>query len=166
MNTSGLTFDLNAPIIPGNSAVGLQLGMKKENINPNDLESFNSSRTKFINMHGEVELYFYEHFDLVFDENRLIEIELFNEYKGKLPCQVGLGDDVKDLEKAYGRWELSIPLGDRFAFPNLKGFTFAPKGADDFEMMMDDEIKWRETIAKLEINYFSIYLKRSFYPFW
>lgn len=144
-------IDENAPIIPGKSAAGFTLGIKKSDIDKQVLDLF-----EFIEIYNKYlpecpPLHEYRTKDLIlhFYENKLTQIGLIGNYKGKLDDNLGLGDLVKDFELKYG--DLTEGDEEELVFSNLKGLCFE---VDNSKYNSDN---WTIEIPKLPIKEIYIY---------
>lgn len=117
-------IDLNALIIPGQSAGGFSLGLKRDDIEKQILDSFEFSEiyNKYLPDFPPLLEYQTEDLILHFDKDELTQIGMIKNYKGKLESNLGLGDLLKDFEVASG--QMIEGDEDELIFTNLKGLCF------------------------------------------
>src|SRR5690606_10872348 len=113
-------IDFLAPIIPGKSAGGFELGMKKDEINNKVIESFAREviKNKYV---PDISLTRFSSKDLIlfFTNGILDQIGVVGNYKGKLESGLGLGNYVHEFEKIYG--QITEGTEDELIFSNLEG---------------------------------------------
>ena len=146
-------IDLNAEIVPGQSAAGFSLGTEKNDIEKQVLDSF-----EFIEIHSKYSpnsppLHEYRTADLIlhFNQDLLTQIRLIGYYKGKLKSNLGLGDLVKDFELHYG--QMTEGDEDELIFTNLKGMCYE---VDDSKYNSDN---WKSEIPSLPVTEIYIFEK-------
>ena len=113
-------IDLNAPIVAGKSAAGFMLGMQKNDVSREVLDLF--TVTEIINEYVKgtpLYKYYTDEVILFFEQDQLTQIGLFNNYKGTVCNELGLGSMVKDFEAAFG--DMVEGDEDQLIFTNLKG---------------------------------------------
>ncbi len=117
-------IDLNVPIIPGQSAGGFSLGLNKADIDKQILDSFEFREiyNKYLPDFPPLHVYSTEDLVLHFSKDKLVQIGVTRNYKGKLVINLGLGDLVKDFEVTYG--QMIEGDEDELVFTNLKGLCF------------------------------------------
>lgn len=123
-------IDSNAPIIPGQSAGGFSLGLKKSEIENHVLDSFEFREIYNKNLPDFPPLHEYrtENIVLHFEKDTLTQIGLINNYKGRLDSNLGLGDLVKDFEVVYGK--MIEGEEDELIFTGLSGLCFEVEFTD------------------------------------
>lgn len=153
LNDKKHQIDLNAKIVPGQSAAGFTLGTKKNDIEKQVLDSF-----EFIEIHSKHSsnfppLHEYRTTSLIlhFNQDLLTQIRLIGNYKGKLEANLGLGDLVKDFELHYG--QMTEGDEDELIFTNLKGMCFE---VDDSKYNSDN---WKSEIPNLPVTEIFIFNK-------
>ncbi len=107
-------IDLKATIIPGKSAAGFELGIKKESLSKELIEKFVANDLGNTLSSSNVILYF--------QKNILTQIAVKRNYQGKLESGLGLNDLVKTFSKAYGKFIEGYE--DQLIFENLGGLCF------------------------------------------
>lgn len=117
-------IDLNAPIVPGHSAAGFTIGMMIRDIDAEVLGSFRFTEkiNKYISDLPPLHEYSTDDIILYFNRDKLTQIGLMGNYKGKLETNLGLGDMVRDFEKKHGAMKQGGE--DELSFANLKGLCF------------------------------------------
>lgn len=143
-------IDLNAPIVAGKSAAGFMLGMHKNNLSKEVLNLF--TVTEIVNEHvKDLSLYKYytEEVTLFFKDDKLSQIGLFNNYKGTVYNELGLGSVVKDFETVFG--DMVEGDEDQLVFSNLKGLCF------EVDSSTYTSANWKVEIPKQKVTEIYIY---------
>jgi hypothetical protein len=89
-------FNLNAPIIPGESAAGVRLGQPI-----NGIISTVQPRA-MISLHGSVKLHF-ESVTLWVKGKHVTQIGVASNYRGKIGGTIGIGSTIRDVQNTLGQ---------------------------------------------------------------
>ncbi len=143
-------IDLNAPIVAGKSAAGFMLGMQKNDVSKEVLNLF--TVTEIINEYvKDLSLYKYytDEVILFFEQDQLTQIGLFNNYKGTIHNELGLGSVVRDFETVFG--DMVEGDEDQLVFSNLKGLCF------EVDASTYTSANWKVEIPKQKVTEIYIY---------
>ena len=124
----GVYMDIQAPIVPGESAAGIRLGSPIEEILQEQKTSFLSEEV----VHPLFPLpittrYRSEMVDVWVKEGKVEQIMVHDGYRGKLMGTIGLGSTLADIERHIGAWEEDEE--DNLVIRNLPGVMFELEGS-------------------------------------
>jgi hypothetical protein len=113
--------DLDAPIIPGETAAGLQLGISISDIDSNSLaELTHEVKTGgFYDNASTSDIYYSKDIYLRFVGGHLQTIGVMSAYRGTIAQGLGIGAGVSDFEHVYGR--LVEGSEDELTFERVNG---------------------------------------------
>jgi len=143
-------IDLNAPVVPGKSAAGFSLGIQKNDVSKEDLDLF--TVTEIVNEYVKgppLYKYYTDEVVLFFEQDQLMQIGLFNNYKGTVYNDFGLGSVVKDFETVFG--DIVEGDEDQLIFSNLKGLCF------EVDSSTYSSTNWKIEIPKQKVTEIYIY---------
>jgi hypothetical protein len=122
-------MDIEAPIIPGHSAAGLQVGSPIEEILQEQETHFISEEA--MNHHlvsvPIITRYRSAMVDLWVKEGIIDQIMVHSGYRGKLMNSIGLGSTIMDIETPIGAWEEDEE--DNLMIRKLPGLCFEIEGS-------------------------------------
>ncbi len=101
-----VSMNIEAPIVPGESAAGIQLGSPIEEVLNEHKNAFSSGEV--VNLSPSFPLniqYRSAMVDVWAIEGRVEQIMVHDGYRGKLMGKIGLGSTFADIERYIGAWE-------------------------------------------------------------
>jgi hypothetical protein len=122
-------MDIGAPIIPGHSAAGIQLGSPIEEILKELQTAFISEevRNPFFPHTPVITRYRSAMVDLWVKEGIIDQIMVHSGYRGKIMNSIGVGSTMMDIEMQIGAWEEDEE--DNLVIRNLPGLCFEIEGS-------------------------------------
>ena len=108
-------FDLSAPIIPGKSAAGIELGQAID-----EVIKFNQPNE--ITIHGDSTKYNFNQVVFWANNGRVFQIGVKLGYQGSIQGKVGVGTTIHDVQLTFG--EVSEDGEDNFIVSNFLGWCF------------------------------------------
>jgi hypothetical protein len=120
-------MNIEAPIVPGESAAGIQLGSPIEEVLNEYNNSFSSGEV--VNLSPSFPLnirYRSAMVDVWSIEGRVEQIMVHDGYRGKLMGNIGLGSTIADIERYAGAWEEDEE--DNLVIRDLPGLCFEIEG--------------------------------------
>lgn len=103
------------PIIPGKSAAGIMLG--------DDISKIIEFNVNYeMDDHGICILYTFESTSLWVEDAKVVQISVFNNYRGRIDEKVGINSLIKDIVNNYG--EISEGDSDNLIAVNSPGWSF------------------------------------------
>jgi hypothetical protein len=121
-------MNLEAPIVPGESVAGIQLGSPIEEILKEQETHFISEEIVNPLVPSPTALWRYRSatVDLWVREGIVDQIMVCNGYRGKLMGKIGLGSTIADIEMQIGAWEEDEE--DNLVIRDLPGLCFEIEG--------------------------------------
>lgn len=120
-------MNIDAPIVPGESAAGIQLGSPIEELLNEHKNSFDSGEV--VNLSPSFPLnirYRSAMVDIWAIKGRVEQIMVHDGYRGKLMEKIGLGSTFADIERHIGAWEEDEE--DNLVIPDFPGLFFRVEG--------------------------------------
>jgi len=108
-------LNLNAPIIPGQSAAGVRLGQTIDEI------VATTQPTATIQLHDSSKLCF-EYVNLWVKGNRVTQIGVSGKYQGTINGSVGIGSSIRDIQNTLG--QVVEDEEDNLTVPSISGWCF------------------------------------------
>lgn len=120
-------FDLDAPIVPNESAAGVRIGEDARSV-------VERAGSKFIDDPADlVRSYNFGSVILWARAARVHQVGVLRAYRGKVQNQIGLGSTIGDVERAFGN--VIEDDDDNLVVPSLPGWCFETE-----EWMFGDEV--------------------------
>ncbi|SRR5579885_3598751 len=120
-------MNIEADIIPGESAAGIQLGSSIEEVLNKDKNSFSSGEVVNISPSFPLNIrYRSAMVDVWAVEGKVEQIMVHDGYCGKLMGKIGLGSTVADIERYVGAWEEDEE--DNLVIRDFPGLFFEVEG--------------------------------------
>jgi hypothetical protein len=122
-----VSVNIDAPIVPGESAAGIQLGSPIEEILNEQKNSFDFGEV--VNLSPSFPLnkrYRSAMVDVWVIEGRVEQIMVHDGYRGKLMGKIGLGSTFADSERHIGAWEEDEE--DNLVIRDFPGLFFRVEG--------------------------------------
>ena len=108
-------FDLNAPIIPGESAAGVRLGQPIK-----DILAYQSPDV--VTEINDLEKYQFGSVHLWVNAGKISQIGLYAEYRGRLKESIGIGSTIEEVQNSLGKIEEDED--DNLVVAGISGFCF------------------------------------------
>ncbi len=129
-------------IVAGKTIAEYQLGMKQE-----ELMQYIKGKYKTENRINTTVIYYSDFIFFVSDETQKVyQITVGNNFKGKFLGKIGIGSTLKDIEENIGKWNDEL---DVYIIPEHKGICFELKDIEDLDQ------EWLED--KMPIEWISVY---------
>jgi hypothetical protein len=120
-------MNIEAPIVPGESAAGIQLGSPIEEVLKEDTHSFDSGEREKPWFPTLVKTrYRSAMVDVWAGNGRVTQIMVHTGYRGKLMGTIGLGSTIADIERHIGAWEEDEE--DNLVLRDMPGVGFEIEG--------------------------------------
>lgn len=120
-------MNIEAAIVPGESAAGIQLGCSIEEVLKKDKNSFSSGEV--VNLSPSFPLnirYRSAMVDVWAVEGKVEQIMVHDGYRGKLMGKIGLRSTIADIERYIGTWEEDEE--DNLVIQDFPGLFFEVEG--------------------------------------